>query len=59
MAECGNEESQENRTLISLETPLVEAAQMNHTDIVEVLLERRADMKAQDVMGLTALDSTQ
>jgi ankyrin repeat protein len=59
VAECGNEESQENRTLISLETPLVEAAQMNHTDIVEVLLERRADMKAQDVMGLTALDSTQ
>jgi hypothetical protein len=49
----------ENRRLITLETPLIEAAQMNHTDIVELLLEHGADMKAQDVMGLTALDWTQ
>jgi ankyrin repeat protein len=46
----------ENRTLISLDTPLIEAAQTNHTDIVILLLEHGADMQARDVMGFTALD---
>jgi ankyrin repeat protein len=49
----------ENRTLISLETPLTEAAQMNHSDIVILLLEHGADMNVHDVMGLTALDWAQ
>lgn len=46
----------ENRTLISLATPLTEAAQMNHFDTVKFLVEHGADPAARDVMGFSALD---
>jgi hypothetical protein len=46
----------ENRTIISQETPLTEAAQMNHSNLVKLLLDHGADTKARDVMGFTALD---
>jgi hypothetical protein len=45
----------EDRTLISRETPLIEAAQMNHADLVELLLDHGADLNAQDALGFTAL----
>lgn len=46
----------ENRTIISQETPLTEAAQMNRSGLVKLLLDHGADSKARDVMGFTALD---
>jgi hypothetical protein len=45
-----------NRTAISLETPLTEAAQMNHMDIVQLLMDHGADASARDAMDRTALD---
>jgi hypothetical protein len=46
----------ENRTRITFETPLTEAAKMNHLDMVGLLLDHGADIDAQDVTGRTALD---
>jgi hypothetical protein len=46
----------ENTAYITLETPLIEAAQMNHTDMVEFLLDRGANPAARDVMDRTAMD---
>lgn len=46
----------DTRTAISLETPLTEAAQMNRSAIVELLLDHGADPGAKDVMDRTALD---
>lgn len=46
----------ENRTLITRQTPLTEAAQMNRTDMVRFLLDRGADPDARDVMERTPLD---
>ena len=45
-----------NRTLVTLETPLIEAAQMNRTEIVKLLLDQGADPSARDVMDRTAFD---
>jgi ankyrin repeat protein len=41
---------------LTLETPLIEAAQMNRTDMVELLLNRGANPAARDVMDRSALD---
>jgi hypothetical protein len=46
----------EGRTAGSFETPLLEAAQMNHTDMVRLLLDHGANPKSTDVMDRTALD---
>jgi hypothetical protein len=46
----------DNRTDITLETPLTEAAQMNHTDLVKLLLDHGANPDAMDVLDRTALD---
>jgi len=46
----------DNRTDITLETPLTEAAQMNHTDVVKLLLDHGASPGAVDVLDRTALD---
>jgi hypothetical protein len=46
----------EDRTAGSFETPLLEAAQMNHTEMVRLLLDHRANPNARDVMDRTALD---
>jgi Ankyrin repeats (3 copies) len=46
----------ENRTRITFETPLTEAAKMNHLDMVRLLLDHGADIDAKDVTGRTALD---
>jgi hypothetical protein len=46
----------ESRTAGSFETPLLEAAQMNHTDMVRLLLDHGANPKSRDVMNRTALD---
>jgi hypothetical protein len=46
----------EDRTAGSFETPLLEAAQMNHTEMVRLLLDHRANPNAKDVMDRTALD---
>jgi uncharacterized protein len=48
--------SLDNRTTISYETPLTEAAQMNRTSMVKFLLDRGANPAAKDVMNCTALD---
>ncbi len=44
------------RTRLTFDTPLIEAAQMNRLDMVRLLLDRAADVGAQDVMGRSALD---
>lgn len=49
----------ENSTYTTSETPLLEAAQMNRTDMVEFLLDRGANPAAKDVMDYTALDWAQ
>jgi ankyrin repeat protein len=49
----------EDRTPVSRETPLIEAAQMNHADMVELLLDHGADLNTQDVLGYTALEWAQ
>jgi hypothetical protein len=46
----------DDRTLITLNTPLIEAAQMNRTEMVKLLLEHGANFNARDVMDRTALD---
>jgi ankyrin repeat protein len=46
----------ENRTRVTFETPLTEAAKMNHLDMVRLLLDHGADITAKDVTGRTALD---
>jgi hypothetical protein len=46
----------DNRRVITLETPLTEAARMNHTDMVKLLLDHGASPAATDVSGRTALD---
>jgi hypothetical protein len=46
----------DNRTVITLETPLTEAAQMNRTDMVKLLLDHGANPGAIDVLDRTALD---
>jgi hypothetical protein len=46
----------DNRTDVTLETPLTEAAQMNHTEIVQLLLDHGANRDAMDVLDRTALD---
>jgi hypothetical protein len=46
----------DNRTDITLETPLTEAAQMNHTDVVRLLLDHGANPGAVDVLDRTAWD---
>jgi hypothetical protein len=46
----------ENRTRIARETPLTEAAKMNHLAMVQLLLDHGADIEAKDVTGRTALD---
>jgi hypothetical protein len=46
----------DSRTRLTFDTPLTEAAQMNHLDMVRLLLDRGADVGARDVMGRTALD---
>jgi hypothetical protein len=45
-----------DRTDITLETPLTEAAQMNHTDMVKLLLDHGANPAAMDVLDRTPLD---
>ncbi len=49
----------ENRTIISSETPLTEAAQMNHTAMVKLLLDHGANPRARDATERTALDWAQ
>ncbi len=49
----------DDRTAASRETPLTEAAQMNRTDMVKLLLDSGANPKARDAMGRTALDWAQ
>jgi ankyrin repeat protein len=44
------------RTDLTLETPLVEGAQMNHTEMVELLLDHGANPHSMDVFDRTALD---
>ena len=46
----------ENRTVVTFETPLTEAAKMNHLDMVRLLLDHGADIDAEDVTGRTAFD---
>jgi hypothetical protein len=46
----------DNRTDITLKTPLTEAAQMNHADMVELLLEHGANPGVMDVLDRTPLD---
>jgi hypothetical protein len=46
----------DNRTAITLETPLTEAARMNHTDMVKLLLDHGANSGEMDVLHRTALD---
>jgi hypothetical protein len=46
----------ESRTAGSFETPLLEAAQMNHTDMVRLLLDHGANPRSTDVMERTVLD---
>jgi Ankyrin repeats (3 copies) len=46
----------DNRTDITLETPLTESAQMNHTEMVKLLLDYGANPGATDVLDRTALD---
>jgi uncharacterized protein len=46
----------DNRTLITFKTPLIEAAQMNRTAMVKLLLDHGANLSARDVMDRTALD---
>jgi uncharacterized protein len=46
----------DNRTDITLETPLTESAQMNHTEMVKLLLDYGANPGAADVLDRTALD---
>ncbi len=46
----------ENRTLVTMETPLTEAAQMNRTAMVKLLLDHGAALGARDVFDRTALD---
>lgn len=44
------------RTDITLTTPLTEGAQMNHTDMVELLLDHGANPHVRDVFNRTPLD---
>jgi hypothetical protein len=46
----------ENRTDVTLETPLTEGAQMNRTEMVKLLLDHGASPGATDVLDRTALD---
>jgi len=46
----------DNRTDSLAETPLTQAAQMNRTDMVSLLLEHGADANEKDGTGRTALD---
>jgi ankyrin repeat protein len=46
----------ENRTHVTFETPLTEAAKINHLDMVRLLLDHGANIDAKDVTGRTALD---
>jgi len=46
----------ENRTRVTFETPLTEAAKMNHLAMVRLLLDHGAQIEANDVTGRTALD---
>jgi ankyrin repeat protein len=46
----------DNPALITLKTPLIEAAQMNRTAMVKLLLDHGADLSARDGMDRTALD---
>jgi hypothetical protein len=46
----------ENRSRVTLETPLTEAAKMNHLAMVRLLLDHGADIDARDVTGRSALD---
>lgn len=46
----------DDRTLVTLKTPLIEAAQMNRTAMVKLLLDHGADLSARDVLDRTALD---
>lgn len=46
----------DNRTLVTLQTPLIEAAQMNRTAMVKLLLDHGAELSAKDVLDRTALD---
>jgi Ankyrin repeats (3 copies) len=46
----------ENRTRVTFETPLTEAAKMNHLAMVRLLLDHGADIAAKDVTDRTALD---
>jgi ankyrin repeat protein len=45
-----------SRMDMTFETPLTEAAQMNHTDMVKLLLDHGANPGAMDVLDRTALD---
>jgi hypothetical protein len=46
----------DSRTDVTLETPLTESAQMNHTEMVKLLLDYGANPGATDVLDHTALD---
>jgi ankyrin repeat protein len=46
----------DNRTDSLLETPLTQAAQMNRTEMVKLLLEHGADSSERDKTGRTALE---
>jgi hypothetical protein len=46
----------DNRTRVTFETPLTEAAKMNHLAMVRLLLDHGADIEAKDVTDRTALD---
>jgi ankyrin repeat protein len=46
----------ENRTRVTFETPLTEAAKMNHLAMVRLLLDHGAEIEANDVTGRAALD---
>lgn len=48
-----------DRLLISADTPLIEAAEMNHIDTVSLLLKHGADPAARNAFDLTALDWAQ